>query len=356
MSPRLLHFSRYQLYWECNEVIASESYPGGFSTFKRACFQGSSTQVAKLPFMAASLMHPIAGPALQALPSDLQSLFRTGIIRTWMDVIEQYTYGHLTKKKDKLPAISAVARKAYKIQDCDYLAGLWKSDLVYELGWMSNWGEHPQIPGQCHFAQVNEVKYLYRAPTWSWASIDGSVNYSHIYANIGTGHNHPLIEYIDHSIELVNAKDLYGEIKGGYLTVKAQTIMITITETGISGPIDKASQVSVGKHIVRTQTYVCRDDLNGAFEPNPHHVLAMPLLLSFCSSNKFLLTCLLLEKTEQNKYERVGAMYWHTKKARLESDSGLKQIMCKLGKIKCGVGSDVRFERDVSQLHEIIIV
>jgi hypothetical protein len=65
------------------------------------------------------------------------------IIRTWIDVIEHYTKRDLTKKTDKLPAISAVARKAYNIMNCDYLAGLWKKDLVYELGWMSKFSELP---------------------------------------------------------------------------------------------------------------------------------------------------------------------------------------------------------------------
>lgn len=306
---------------------------------------------------------------LQALPSDLQRLFRTNVIRTWMDVIEHYTKRGLTKKTDKLPAISAVARKAFDIQKCDYLAGLWKNDLVYELGWMPNFSERPsQIPGEGREVQWDDATYsqepypiqvLYRAPSWSWASVDGGVAYAYNNDNIGTDNNHPLIEYIGHEIELSNAKDLYGEVIGGYLTVKAQTIMVTLTESPPVGgprPISQTTQVSVNEHIVNTQGNVYRDDLNGIFAPDPHNALAMPLLLSFSLSSGFLLTCLLLEEKEQNVYKWIGALNWQSKKAKLESDSGLKQIMSKLGKIEWDVGSYIRFERDMTQLQEIKIV
>lgn len=82
----------------------------------------------------------------------------------------------------------------------------------------------------------------------------------------------------------------------------------------------------------------------------------MPLLLSFSLSSGFLLTCLLLEKKEQNVYTRVGALNWESMRGDLESDSGLQQIMCQLGKIEWDVGSLTHFERDISQLQQITIV
>jgi hypothetical protein len=314
-------------------------------------------------------MSPIAEWTLNELPSDLQSLFRTNVIRTWMDVIEYYARGGLTKKKDKLPAISAVARKAYTVQKCDYLAGLWKNDLAYELGWMSDFGELlSETPQGSHLKEWDNitqdwkphyVKVLYRAPTWSWASVDGPVTFPYNNDNIGTRNNHPLIGYIGHEIELNNDNDLYGEVIGGYLTVKAQTIMVTLSELDSVGaqPVSQSTQVSVCGHVVNTQGNVCRDDLNGILGPNLHNVLAMPLLLSFSLSSGFFLTCLLLEEEpEQNVYKRVGALNWQSERAELESDIGLKQIMSQLGKIEWDAEPCIRFERDISRFREIKIV
>jgi hypothetical protein len=234
---------------------------------------------------------------------------------------------------------------------------------------MPNFSELPsEIPGEGHEVQWDDdtysqephfVQVLYRAPSWSWASVDGQVTYAYNNDNIGTGNNHPLIEYIGHEIKLSNAKDLYGEVIDGYLTVKAQTIMVTLTKSPPVGgprPISQTTQVSVNEHIVNTQGNVYRDDLNGIFAPDPHNALAMPLLLSFSPPSAFLLTCLLLEEKEQNVYKRIGALNWQSKKAKLESDSGLKQIMSKLGKIEWDVGSYTRFERDMTRLQEIKIV
>lgn len=61
--------------------------------------------------MEASPLAPIAGRTLQALPLDLQGLFRLNVIKTWMDVIEHYTKRDLTKKRDKLPAIRLLPGK-----------------------------------------------------------------------------------------------------------------------------------------------------------------------------------------------------------------------------------------------------
>jgi hypothetical protein len=73
---------------------------------------------------------------------------------------------------DKLSAISGIAEmigdamRAKRGFPDIYLAGLWASDLIYGLAWVS------QSPALCS-SKLSE----YRAPTWSWASVDGPVWY-----------------------------------------------------------------------------------------------------------------------------------------------------------------------------------
>lgn len=59
-----------------------------------------------------------------------------------------------------------------------YLFGLWKSSLLTDLMWTS-------APGQVHMPERVPV---YRAPSWSWASMDGEIApfpWRHEFAEIG---------------------------------------------------------------------------------------------------------------------------------------------------------------------------
>ncbi|KAK4119007.1 hypothetical protein N657DRAFT_684794 [Parathielavia appendiculata] len=83
-------------------------------------------------------------------------------------MVKEYSLRQLTKAEDKLAAISGLAtltRDATNaVTDGEgdrYHAGLWESRLVLDLTWrMPHGGTRPA---------------KYRAPTWSWASIDGQI-------------------------------------------------------------------------------------------------------------------------------------------------------------------------------------
>lgn len=98
----------------------------------------------------------------------------------WYGLIEDYSSRYLTKETDKLPALAGLALKFCEDQNPGkYLAGIWSSHLPSALLWkiMPHHSRprdqytdglaafHPRRPQQ------------YRAPSWSWASIDGKVSY-----------------------------------------------------------------------------------------------------------------------------------------------------------------------------------
>jgi len=90
--------------------------------------------------------------------------------KPWVDCVVQYTKCELTFQDDRLMAISAYAKskhKEYQAQGSEnkYLAGLWQSGLVDHLLWISKVKPPPPRPTN------------YRAPTWSWASINGPVEF-----------------------------------------------------------------------------------------------------------------------------------------------------------------------------------
>ena len=168
LSPRLLHYKKNQLYWACNEMLASESYPWGFSNIRDESEPArSSLRISSNPISSVSLWKPhTAMRAPSALPSNIQGVFRRGLIKTWMDIVKFYPNSELTIKCDKLIAISAIARELRNTQKSDYLAGLWECDLIFELGWMSNFTSVPRVP----WKDGKETKFCnedFGAEVWS---------------------------------------------------------------------------------------------------------------------------------------------------------------------------------------------
>ncbi|KAF2649939.1 HET-domain-containing protein [Lophiostoma macrostomum CBS 122681] len=125
--------------------------------------------------------------------------------------IKDYTNRKLTNLFDRLPAISAIAKTFQdRIQDA-YLAGLWRQDIRQGLLWRSAPSGRKLIAGQG-----------YRAPSWSWASIDGSISYD---LNV---------HRLDMSVNVIDAQctplgtDPTGEISTGYLIVESFLLKATI--------------------------------------------------------------------------------------------------------------------------------
>jgi hypothetical protein len=56
-------------------------------------------------------------------------------VRQWDETVSAYTKCGLTKEQDKLIAISGIADYFEKKMKDDYLAGLWRSVLPYQLLW-----------------------------------------------------------------------------------------------------------------------------------------------------------------------------------------------------------------------------
>lgn len=78
----------------------------------------------------------------------------------WEPVINSYSARKMTKPSDRLVAISAIAQVYGDSNKHTYLAGLWKETLPLGLCWMAEQGSIKPRPKE------------YRAPSWSWASID----------------------------------------------------------------------------------------------------------------------------------------------------------------------------------------
>lgn len=90
----------------------------------------------------------------------------------WKTLVEGYCSRDLTNPLDKLMAISGLARRFNALSNHrhgHYLAGHWEGGLPLSLLWhrdISDYGLPQPKPSQTT---------MYRAPSWSWASIDGPI-------------------------------------------------------------------------------------------------------------------------------------------------------------------------------------
>jgi hypothetical protein len=205
LSKRCLSFRAGQINWECNRACLSDDLNHQYAV----SYLGNG-YTPKEP---------------------LESLTDPKEIREyWIRIVESYSYRKLTNPEDKLPALSGMARAISAKLNDEYLAGLWKSSLPYGLTW-SCYDSHccVRFKGH-HVAMPTDARVSgYRAPSWSWASVDFPVYYEDW-----------LLPYHDMQLKILSActrlsgTDSFGQVAGGILQVQ--------------GWLKPWSQVAVGRN------------------------------------------------------------------------------------------------------------
>lgn len=162
LPPRTLHMGQSQIFWECDEGVACEFWldavPKAFEDPFGSMFRNIQEELHK-----AQVKPSTTGAANALSVSEYRHPAPTYTL--WGLVVEHYTKCKLTKSQDKLVAISGIAKlfQAFLPGD-NYLAGLWKNDLAYGLLWRSATYDPSPL-----------VHVPDRAPSWSWASVDGAI-------------------------------------------------------------------------------------------------------------------------------------------------------------------------------------
>ncbi|KAH8654951.1 heterokaryon incompatibility protein-domain-containing protein [Tricladium varicosporioides] len=156
VSPASLHYTNEGIFWECAEKFLSETGSGTTpyspAGWKKAWLVARRGEVTVLP------EHLGAG--------NQHSLERATLLQNWRGFVEDYSARKLTKSTDKLPAVAGIARAFGKQASMTYMAGLWKEDFLSDLFWSRKRDTDTLTSPQ-----------QYRAPSWSWASVDGRVGY-----------------------------------------------------------------------------------------------------------------------------------------------------------------------------------
>ncbi|KAE8443176.1 hypothetical protein EG329_002274 [Mollisiaceae sp. DMI_Dod_QoI] len=215
LSPRMLHFGSEYIFWECESHSASEIYPRGLEIFQDGWPLKDTTETPSTPN---------------------QEYKRARAV--WLIAIRLYLRCALTKPSDKLVAISGVARHLSSLGGpTDYLAGLWRRELPYNL----LWGQVLETANVDDFATKPAQ---YRGPSWSWVSLDSLINVNlALDASNPEGspcdwdyqqwpsrasNTIPMITVMDVRISHLT-EDPYGEVTAAYLRVKGPLLRVTFT-------------------------------------------------------------------------------------------------------------------------------
>ena len=183
MSPRVLHFGSKQVFWECNELpLCCESFPSGFPK-------------TLLPKMNIS---PFNLATCDGVPF-------------WRQIVQAYSRTSLIyPENDKFVAISAVADYLATFLHEEYCAGFFYSDLPRALLWEIDRGD----------ANPRPSSGPYRAPTWSWAIIDGPIKWKpkqSIYTET-------IAKFLKLEAWPVQGQRLSGQLNAAWLVLQAHLI------------------------------------------------------------------------------------------------------------------------------------
>jgi hypothetical protein len=211
LSPRTLHFGSEQMFWECPNMRLAE---GDFSplTTKSPVTNdvdlGASKQLFNVNVLGNRGQAEVVGLAGQQQACDLW-------YQRWYRIVANYSERNLGYPSDIFPALSGLAQTVGTLTGDEYMAGLFRRDACRGLLWSPT---DKAMASRAH---------PYRAPSWSWASIMGPVEFA-IRPNQYT----LILELIaEHNLTVVNvslcslheagrSKGVYGALTSAALEVE----------------------------------------------------------------------------------------------------------------------------------------
>ena len=237
LSPRTIHYAQDQMYWECKVCMLGED--------------GCRISTESIKF---SMEQLIAG---QRLPLDQHGIGASSGLSLiegyppvasgeaigrwkggWLWVVEQFTTRQVTVGDDKLPALSGLANRLAIATGDTYYAGLWRAHILEDLNWRVYAREESRVMVPGGFAHVFGAQQCtpartarYRAPSWSWASLDAHIIFVHLdFRRI-------LTEFIDCHVTPAGL-DPFGRVTDGWIKLKGPLKEVSRAPASFKPPIE----------------------------------------------------------------------------------------------------------------------
>ncbi len=286
LAPRTLHFGQFQWFWECGEQRCCETFPNGLPPKSRNYRSDDG-------FLCKTIEDPG---------------------KLWRLAIESYTRACISHEKDKLVALSGICRLVKNITNDEYAAGLWLDNMELQLLWSIAYQS-----GRSTFCRPRN----YRAPTWSWASLDGPIIWdgainrrrdlpftraaasskssgislaSSVYQDPYT----LMVKVLGVKIELAS-EDPFGEIKAAVLTLQCCPLLVSRVELSLEpGPTESELHFMVGG----IDVFAATCDVKSEEPKDGERVYLLPV----CETHGRFLSGLILLPTRnvRGQYRRIG--------------------------------------------------
>ena len=306
LSPRQVSFHSNQVFWECTKLQACEAFPTW--EIKADYAENLPTRRLTSQSLSKSRVHPHTHTVDRR---DMLSV-------SWRAMVEIYTNCTLTEEQDKLIAIQGLANIYKSLQDDDYLAGLWRKQLPFGLMWTTRNG-----------LQANgEITYrpeTYRAPSWSWASIEGVIQ---TFPEVS-----PEEEQLVELCQALEAKttplgeDSTGQVCDGYVRVRGR-LLGTEDLSFHTSPKGKVVQIVRTRSDDPSKSWInCQIDDVRQWSPR-NNVLLPVLQCDHRSPQSCMLKGLVLVPVEgrTDTYARVGTWNDNANREGIDPFGWLKEV------------------------------
>ena len=156
LAPRTIHYGIQQILWECRSHSLAE---GDMTPIAPSTREKSWSWSRNKRFL--SDVEEVSIPRSNT-PTEGITVKDTYYLR-WYSILNDYSSRKLTFPSDVFPALAGIATEFNRRLQDQYIAGLWKADLLRGLLWTVS---KPELA---------KSAIPYRAPTWTWASIIGQI-------------------------------------------------------------------------------------------------------------------------------------------------------------------------------------
>lgn len=122
---------------------------------------------------------PVFQPDIQLQGKSVEER-RHILLQHWYMMLRDFTGRHFTNPGDVFASTSSLAQIVAKhfaldLQNSRYLAGIWETDIVRGLLWRARY--QGSQPARLARPRLKRGLGLQRAPTWSWAAVDGALDH-----------------------------------------------------------------------------------------------------------------------------------------------------------------------------------
>lgn len=212
LSRRVLYFEHDELVWECRTDTYCEC--GHFP-------EKASTPHTRAPSHKLHNFYMLTRPWSDLDLNNFHNHCRlTGdcsgksVYEWWRKVaVGEYTMLELSVESDRLPALSGLAAVVQAKTDDVYLAGLWKGDLPRGLLWY-------QI-------RTIVLPKTYRAPSWCWPSVEGSICYDSTHRG-DTKQEAPFLVRVLEAQCSPAGVDRLGAVRDGFITLSGPLVTMEL--------------------------------------------------------------------------------------------------------------------------------